>query len=43
LLTAPADNFEKVFRQEEVSRKNNIVRFATEGRIVDQRMKKTKL
>ncbi len=39
-LTAPADNFDRVFRQEIVDDVGRRVRFLTEGRIVNERLRK---
>ena len=43
LLTAPTDRFDQVFTREPVAGPNNdIVRFSTEGSIIDQRYRKVK-
>jgi hypothetical protein len=43
LLTAPTDRFDQVFAREAVAGPNNdIVRFSTEGSIIDQRYRKVK-
>lgn len=42
LLTAPADRFDEVFESQPIKHKANVVRFSTEGKVVDQRVKKAK-
>jgi hypothetical protein len=42
LLTAPSDNFDKVFTKETVDSSKDIVKFSTQGTVVDQRFRKTK-
>jgi hypothetical protein len=43
LLTAPTDRFDQVFTREPVAGANNdVVRFSTEGSIIDQRFRKVK-
>jgi hypothetical protein len=42
LLTAPAERFDEVFESHAVKQKANVYRFSTEGKIVDQRLKKAK-
>jgi hypothetical protein len=42
LLTASTNNFDKVFTKETVDSSKDIVRFSTQGSIVDQRFKKVK-
>jgi hypothetical protein len=40
LLTAPTDRFDKVFRMEVVNQSKAVVRFSTQGTIVNQRFRK---
>jgi hypothetical protein len=42
LLTAPTDNFDKVFSRETVDSSKDIVRFSTQGTVIDQRFRKEK-
>jgi len=42
LLTAPTDKFDNVFTRETVDSSNDIVRFSTQGTVVDQRFRKEK-
>ena len=42
LLTAATDSFDKVFTREPVDSSKDVVRFSTEGTIIDQRFKKVK-
>jgi hypothetical protein len=42
LLTAATDSFDTVFTKELVDAPNDVVRFSTEGTIIDQRFKKVK-
>jgi hypothetical protein len=42
LLTAPTENFDNVFTSETVNVHEDVVRFTTEGKIVDQRFRKVK-
>jgi hypothetical protein len=42
LLTAATNEFDKVFTRETVNSSKDIVRFSTQGSIVDQRFKKLK-
>jgi hypothetical protein len=42
LLTAPTDNFDKVFTRETVDSSKDIVRFSTQGTVIDQRFRKEK-
>ena len=42
VLTANVDDFESVFQRVNVSEKSSIVKFSTEGRIVDERIRKNK-
>lgn len=43
ILTAEASKFDDVFRQERLARTQNEVRFTTQGKIVDQRLRKGRL
>jgi len=42
LLTAPTESFDAVFTSETVDKDEEVVRFTTEGKIVDQRFRKAK-
>ena len=42
LLTASTDRFENVFQKDVVDQSHDIVRFSTQGRVVDQGFRKTK-
>jgi hypothetical protein len=42
MLTAEASKFDNVFKQEKVDQGDNEVRFTTQGKIVDQRLRKSK-
>jgi hypothetical protein len=42
LLTAPTESFDAIFASETVDKDEEVVRFTTEGKIVDQRFRKAK-
>ena len=42
LLTAPTENFDKVFTRETLDTSKDIVRFSTQGTVIDQRFRKEK-